>query len=386
MSDDSQLQRAYRVLDRHPGRGAHRGRPEAGRAAIWKRLLAFNAGLLDRATIRIMEPIFLSGDPPYELEGIRDRIEDAHLKYSDPALFQDPDKFYRPVGQPAEFRLRDLGRLKGGARVRVTFKSSYQAYDPDYAQEFAEHPRNAMNYVHLWRHNDAARPTVICVHPWCLGFLRFDEVVFAARSLYKLGLNVALFTMPFHGRRTPPRRFPGQLFPSHHVPRTNEAFGQAVADLRVLKAYLQREQGAGPVGMMGFSLGGYTTALMASLDPELAFAIPIVAPATFADLMWTHGENRPRKQEAERAGLGLWDLRRLFGIHCPLMHRLQIPKDDVLMIWGAGDRIVPSVHQLALWEHWGRPRIRAYHGGHMIHFGRMAYMREITRWLKERVL
>ena len=69
----------------------------------------------------------------------------------------------------------------------------------------------------------------------------------------------------------------GALFPSANLVRTNEAFGQAVFDLRALAAYL-RANGAPSVGAIGMSLGGYTTALWASVDPTLAFANLEVGP------------------------------------------------------------------------------------------------------------
>ena len=38
-----------------------------------------------------------------------------------------------------------------------------------------------------------------------------------------------------------------------------------------------------PLGMMGSSLGGYTSALLASLDDRLDFVIPILPPASITD-------------------------------------------------------------------------------------------------------
>jgi pimeloyl-ACP methyl ester carboxylesterase len=241
--------------------------------------------------------------------------------------------------------------------------------------------------VHFWRHAERGRPTVVCVHCWCGGVLRFEEHVFAAASLYRLGFDVALFTMPFHGRRTPPQaRLAGQLFPSRNVQRTNEAFGQAVADLRVLMRWLREEQGSGPVGMMGVSLGGYTTALMASLEADLAFAIPLAAPCSFADVLWHHGKGTKALSEAEEAGITLQDLRGIFAVHCPLSHAPKLPPERMLMVWGEGDHIVTPVHQLALWRWAGRPEIYSYPGGHLVHLGRSGYLRRIRSWLRERVL
>jgi dienelactone hydrolase len=63
------------------------------------------------------------------------------------------------------------------------------------------------------------------------------------------------------------------------VVRTNEAFGQAIWDLRGLALAL-RADGASAVGAMGMSLGGYTTALWSTIDPEdaggIEFAVAMI--------------------------------------------------------------------------------------------------------------
>ena len=49
------------------------------------------------------------------------------------------------------------------------------------------------------------------------------------------------------------------------------------------------------------------------------------------------------------------------------------------------DLLVPAVHQLALWEHWGRPAAHAFAGGHVLHAGRLEYLRIVREWLRARV-
>ncbi len=46
------------------------------------------------------------------------------------------------------------------------------------------------------------------------------------------GYDVAAFVLPYHGARAPGPS--GALFPSPNPLRTNEAFGQAIFDLRAL--------------------------------------------------------------------------------------------------------------------------------------------------------
>src|SRR5947199_382710 len=101
------------------------------------------------------------------------------------------------------------------------------------------------------------------------------EVFEVGRRFYSSAETRArlLAVLPFHGLRTPAAvRFSGALFPTANVFRTNEAFAHALADLRALIAWL-RNRGTPEIGLMGMSLGGYLTALTASCEPELGFAI-----------------------------------------------------------------------------------------------------------------
>ena len=323
------LEHAHRVLDAHSGRAGRKARPgpAPSRWALPQRLLSYNAGILDKVTLRCMEPVFLSGDRPDMVE-LRLKLDEARTLYAPSELIEAPAAFFSPPQGSVSIQTKRLRRgLSQGQRLRLSWESTYRTFVPHYQTEYDEYRRNARNYVHVFRHNaPAGRPTAICIHPWCMGFLRFEELLFSARTLYRLGMNVVLFTMPFHGRRTPRQAlFPGQLFPSRHIHRTNEAFGQSVHDLRCLIQWIQGELNTDAIGFIGFSLGGYTTALMASLESNLRFAIPIVAPVTFADLMWQHGEGRPQRIRAEaEAGLTLQDLREAF---CRSFAALASPQD-----------------------------------------------------------
>ncbi len=374
---DGWLAERYRVFDqRGRGPGAKRRGP-----------LSLTGAGLDRIALSVMEPMFLSGGGPSLKQDVRERIDEGRARYAATELFDEPSRFYRPTPAPSRFRVRRLGALKGGEHLEVRFESTYRPFEPDYAAELAGYENNAENRIRLWRHDDRARPTVICLHTWCGGWLPFTERLFDARGLYALGLNVAFVTLPFHGSRTPRQaRFSGQLFPSRDIRRTNEAFAQAVADVRVLIGWLRHEQGTGPIGLLGFSLGGYTSALLAGLESDLAFVIPVIAPSSFADIMWAHGEGRPARRDAEAAGITGPDLRALFAVHCPLAYAPRVPVERLLIAWALGDVIVPQHHQTALWRHWGRPRTVAFVGGHILHFGRLHLLRSIRNWLKEIVL
>lgn len=375
----------YHVLDTNRGR-EHHSRPVVAtpRPDPLRRLLAFQGNLVDHVVVKAIEAIFMSRGQPDVSGDVRAHIDEARELYGAPALLHHPELFFRPVSWPGagHFHTRRLGRLRGGERLLLTFESLYETFDADFQAEYSRFSGNETNWVRYWTHGQPGRPVVICVHTWCGGSLLMEEQTFAVRALFRRGFDVALATLPFHGRRVPAQaRFSGQIFPNRDLRRTNEGFGQAVADMRTLWQWLRRERACGPVGMIGMSLGGFVTALMASLHQDLAFAVPVVAPASIADVLWHHGEGRPGRLEAEAAGFTLDDFRAIWAVHCPLSYPVRLPLQRLLMVWGEADHVVPSVQQLALWEHWGRPQCRSFAGGHLLQVGWRGYWRWILRWL-----
>jgi pimeloyl-ACP methyl ester carboxylesterase len=223
---------------------------------------------------------------------------------------------------------------------------------------------------------------VVCLHGWGGGPYWIEEHAFPIERWLARGLDVLLFQLPFHGRRAP-RPAPGQiggsgaLFPSPDLQRTNEAFGQAIHDLRSLAAAL-RQRGAPALGAIGMSLGGYVTALWASLDGDLAFAVPIIPAVVMADLMWRQGGDGPTRRLAEQAGMDRDVVAAVLAVHAPLTRPVRLPDDRLLIVAGRGDRITGPAHAEALWHHWRHPDIVWFPGGHLAQFGRATAFRAVT--------
>ena len=123
--------------------------------------------------------------------------------------------------------------------------------------------------------------------------------------------------------------------------------------------------------------------LFRSLYDDFDFVIPVIAPSSFADLLWAHGQNHPTRQRAEKSGLDLETFRRIWSTHSPLSHQPRVPGDRILIVGAAGDEIVRPVQVRAMWEHWDKPQLRWFKGGHIAHFGRFDYMNQIRSWLRQ---
>jgi pimeloyl-ACP methyl ester carboxylesterase len=306
------------------------------------------------------------------------RIERRRLEfYAELTALRDPRHVFLPP--PTEVKIRiEPGRGPGGPGGHVElvrFASPYVPLNPDVRRAYLAHERNATARAQHWRHDDGPRPTLMVIHGFGASPAWFNTLFFSLREFFADGWDVVLFTMPFHGgRRGPNALFNGvELFTGGYA-QLNEAILQAVCDLQVMLGHLRR-QGAPRVGVTGLSLGGYMSAVLASVEPRLDFAIP---NATVASVPAVIGQWFP-------ANLGHALLGRIKGIpatlmedalnvHSPLLYEPLLPRHRLMVVAGLGDRLTPPEHSLMLWKHWGKPQLRWFPGSHILHFERGAYL------------
>ena len=240
----------------------------------------------------------------------------------------------------------------------------------------ARAPTNEIAHARLFLHRDAPRPAIILLHGYLGGDVRVEERAFPVRWLFDRGLDVVLGLLPHHGKRGVRGKRP--LLPASDPRLTIEGFRHGVVDLRTLVAYL-RERGSPAVGAMGMSLGGYTTALLSTIEP-LDFAFPMIPLASIADfardrdrLVGTATQQREQHEALERA----------HAVVSPLSRPCLVPPENVLVLAGEADRITPIAHAEKLAAHLGGKLI-AFHGGHIVQAGRDEGFREIARLLGAR--
>jgi len=279
--------------------------------------------------------------------------------------------FSLPRKPPAAQCLEERSFMDGQSRLLV-YPSGYKARNPAFQEVFDRYKENRSAYLLHWTHGDRGRKTIVCCHGWSLGDPDQAFRMFRIGKLYQLGLDVALFITPFHWKRasSPAQRF-SPPFPFRHPVLGLEGFGQAIHDLAAAFLLL-REQGAGPLGLIGASLGGYLAALFASLT-KLADLVALVVPLVSFDNLRVPTTRLPRG----RVGKGdLVSLQRLISeswrIHSPLSHRCKLRPEQCLIIASRGDRLCPFEDVQKLYEHWGRPEHTFLRGGHALFFPRDA--------------
>lgn len=324
----------------------------------------------------------------YHPRALARALSDREL-YRQLATSGDPNRFFeRPPRSVRVQRRRaalPLFRPRDGRCEDVRFESPFVAVNPRERQAFRAHRGNRFAHARHWRHGDQARPTVIAVHGFSADLYHLNEWFFSIPWLYREGYDVLLVTLPFHGKRqTRLSPFSGHGYFAGGVSRINEAIAQSIFDLRIFMDHLQHDLGVPQMGVTGVSLGGFTAAVLASVEPRLAFAIPNVPVTSIADLVL---EWQPIAGfvKAALAGTGksVHDARELLAVSCPLSYAPRLPRERLMIIGGVGDRLAPPTHSRLLWDHWGRCRIHWFPGSHLIHLDRGDYFRQMRRFFRD---
>lgn len=309
-------------------------------------------------------------------------IEEAVNLYCQASWRADPASFFvNPTGAP-EVEIFPVHGLKDGEIVDINFLSAYKPSHSAFLEEFEACQENKKVYARIWRHHKPARATVVALHGWTMGDQKVNALALQPGFLYSLGLNVVLVELPYHGRRAEAKQS-GSLpvFPDSNLIRTNEAMGQVISDLRELRLFLE-SQGSVNIGCLGMSLGGYCAALWASID-ELAFCIPMVPMVDMAEVAWEILQRSKVSAKLLPTNLTLDVLKKIYRIHCPLNYKPRLPVSRRLIVAGLGDEVVSPRQPHMLWEHWERPAIQWFSGGHSAQFRNSKAFQEIGRFLQE---
>ena len=300
---------------------------------------------------------------PSELGRLRRDVHATRELFRDRGWLEKPEAFH-PAPPPLEkYDVRAGGRVGAVAYEHLSFESCYEPW-PDTRGRDAWLARTPCRTGHAWvvRQADPSRPWLVCIHGYQMGIPRIDLLAFEAERLARTrGLNLLFPVLPLHGPRTVGRRS-GDGYLAGDPLDTLHAAANAVWDLRRLLSWI-RSQGAARVGVHGLSLGGYHTALLASLDDELACAIPGIPLADVTRAVWRHGPPLQMRY-FERHGVVHEEVSEVLRVVSPLSLTPKIPRERRFLYGAISDRLVPPDQLRDLWRHWDEPEIVWYQGGH----------------------
>lgn len=306
-----------------------------------------------------------------ELDEALDLFADAGW-LADPRLYhQDPPPLLRP-------------RVSVAGWLPTRFE--WLRFPSEYAPHQGEPGRGrwlgyeANRTAHAWvlRHDDGPRPWLVCVNGYRTGSAVVDLMAFDALRLHRtLGLNLLFPVSPLHGPRRAAGRsgdrvmFAGAMNLIHTIT-------QAVWDTRRMLTWLRRTQDAPTVGVMGFSLGGYITALLASLEADFD-GVMLGVPES--DLV----RNIRRQVDPllppyyEQWGLSWSALDRVTRVVSPHALEPLVPRERRAIFAGLVDRWVRPGNVHRLWQHWDEPDICWYSGSHLS----FPMERDVRRFVEE---
>jgi dienelactone hydrolase len=304
-------------------------------------------------------------------------LADIRREYDRPEHYEPASAFFPDADAPELTRSPGRRRPSASGPVEVVdlrWPSAFTPRSPDVASGYLRHDLNRRAAARVYLHVDRPRPAALLIHGYRWGQWPIEERVWPVSWLLDRGLDVALPVLPFHAVRAAPLAAP--LFPSSDPRFTIEGFRQAVLDLRALIRHL-RDRGAPSVGVMGMSLGAYTTALLATVEEGLSFAVPIIPVASIADIARASGRftGDAEQRAAQHAALDA-----ALRVASPLARAPLVEPDRVLVVAGQADRIAPLDHARRVAEHFAAP-VETFHGGHLLQFGRAGAFEAIGRML-----
>jgi pimeloyl-ACP methyl ester carboxylesterase len=343
-------------------------------ARLLRRAERVLAGGLDDAFARTFygKASTLALDAQARIEFLRGVAE----HYDRDEFWKSPDVFF-PVPEVAIRETVSSSYARGaGETVDLSWPSAPLPTHPapDVAERLGSRaPRNEIAHARLYRHLGRPRPLVILVHGYLGGAYAFEERAFPVRWLFSRGVDVALVVLPHHGQRGMRGKRPLILGVD---PRASiESFRHAAIDIRTLVRYA-RSRSDPRVGMMGMSLGGYLTSLVATLEP-LDLAVAMIPLASVADAARDGGRLVGTASERE-AIHALLD--RAHRVVSPLSRPLRVDRERVLIAGAREDRITPLSHAQKLAEHFG-VELHVVPGAHLMQLWRGEVFREVGRLL-----
>jgi hypothetical protein len=297
------------------------------------------------------------------LQRVAGEVRDAHALFEQRGWLDAPETYHQAPPLPAG--VRERRRRSGNLRYAALSWLDEYAPRPEEpgADRFGAYRQNRVVRAMLLEHRSEDRPWLLCLHGFGMGRPGLDLRAFRALHLHRdLGLNVAFMTLPFHGRRNPGPVLSPPM-PSADVLDTVHGLTQAAWDTRQLLMLLQGRTQQ-PIGLMGLSLGGLVSAIVASVDEP--HAVLLLVPAVDLPALMLEATTAADGMDVSVDADVVAQAQAVFAPVSPLQLTPRVPRDRRFIVAGTLDRFArPTSQAVALWRHWDQPALHWYHGGHV---------------------
>lgn len=320
--------------------------------------------LLDEVLISAMRnPKLFPHGEDYARAGEDIRV--AYGMWQSRGWFENPVAYHVAPEGPADAALARKTHL-GQRYEHLTFTSGYQPHEGEPGRvRWLSHVPNRTVHAYVLRHGQPGHPWLVCFHGFGMGKPGTDLRAFRADRLHRqLGLNVLTLVLPMHGPRQYPGADRGEGFMTIDLIDSLHGLAQAAHDARSAIRWIRDTGGDVPIGVYGVSLGGYVAALTAAVEDDLACVIAGIPATDLPDLYRRHSPPYVRRKAFASGALG----DRADAVHrvvSPLVLPSKVSFERRYIFAGVGDRMSTSRQAKRLWEHWDRPDIVWYPGGHI---------------------
>lgn len=299
-----------------------------------------------------------------EVRRVADELDSALSVFEKNDWFNNPDELIE-TPPPLESPQIQQRKLAGHVVETLRFDSEYQPH-PELpgGERWNSYSANKEARAMVFRHkDDKPRPWLVCIHGYQMGMPLLDLNLFEPKFLHeKLGCNLVLPLLPLHGGRKL-RRLSGDGYFNGDVMDTFNAVRQSQWDIRRLLSWV-RQQGATKIGALGYSLGGYNTALLSTLE-ELDLVIPAIPLVDIPEIFWYHGPRQILDSIAE-AGASVERASQLMAPLSPVIRESKAALENRHIIAGVADEIIPPAHVMKLEDSWNTGDVTWFQGSHLV--------------------
>lgn len=294
-------------------------------------------------------------------------VEAAYRIFEQNGWIADPASYHRqpPVPEVATTAARALRR----EYELLTYPSGYEPHvDEPGRERWLAQRGNHTAHTAVIRSKAEGRPWLVCIHGLGMGEAVVNFGGFnVGKLLRRHDFNLAFPVLPNHGARVDPGARPAEGFLAANLVDVVHGLAQAVWDVRATVRWIRAQDPDARIGLYGLSLGTAVAGVVAALEGDLACVVVGVPISDFMQVLRLN--STPEIAARTQASVVLNDQVDAIGaVVAPGRLTPKVPREHRYIVAGTADRFTTAAQAEQLWEHWDRPSILWYPGGHIGYF------------------